>query len=83
MSVWWSVALSAVALLTSWMIGNRWKFAWLLGVAQQVAWFTYAVTTDQWGFAVSAVAFGFMNARNYLRWARDEAVARERVEVTR
>lgn len=68
MSVWWSVSLSAIAVVTSWLIGNRWTPAWLVGVAAQVVWVVYAVMTQQWGFIGSAVIFGVMNMRNYLKW---------------
>lgn len=81
MSVWWSVALTATSLVTSLLIGNKLKIGWILGVAMQVLWLVYAVATRQWGFVASALAFGFMNTRNYLKWRGDERrVALARVE---
>lgn len=80
MSVWWSVGLAATSLGTSWLIGNHRKVGWLLGVYLQVGWLVYAVVTTQWGFIASALAFGFMNVRNYLKWRNDERVALARVE---
>jgi hypothetical protein len=71
------------ALGTSWLIGNHRKIGWLLGVYMQLGWLIYAVMTAQWGFIASAIAFGFMNWRNYAKWQHDDQVARERVaEVT-
>ncbi len=76
MSVWWSIVLSAVAIGTSWLVGNRWTPAWLIAAVSQALWVAYAVLTQQWGFVASAVVFGALNLRNYLKWKqldREEA----------
>lgn len=79
MSVWWSVGLAGVALVMSWMLGNRQRSAFLLGVAAQLVWCVYAVASTQWGFLASAVTFAVMNFRNWRKWKQlDDEVERER-----
>lgn len=68
MSVWWSIALTTAAVCNAWLLGNRWTPAWLLSLASQGVWLIYAVVSEQWGFAVSAVVFGVLNVRNYRKW---------------
>lgn len=80
MSVWWSVGLTVAALSTSWLIGDHRKVGWLLATIMQLGWLAYAIITEQWGFIASALAFGFMNARNYLKWRGEERDTLARVE---
>jgi nicotinamide riboside transporter PnuC len=84
-NVWWSVCLTVGSLTCNVLIGRKQSVGWLLAVALQLLWAVYAVTSEQWGFIASALAFGVINTWNYVKWRRAERqVARERVEeVTR
>ncbi|MGI5153471.1 hypothetical protein ACQEVC_45330 [Plantactinospora sp. CA-294935] len=46
----------------------------MIGLAVQVLWLAYALVTEQWGFILSAVAYGAMAAHNLRKW-RAEARA--------
>jgi hypothetical protein len=37
---------------------------WAIGLAAQVLWFAYAIVTKQYGFIVSAIAYGWVNIVN-------------------
>lgn len=69
--VWWSVALTALGGL-GWLLVtlDRRIHGFLVGLAAQVAWVTYAVATAQWGFIGSAALFGAINALGLARWLR-------------
>lgn len=69
--VWWSFLLTAVGILGLWLAGSRRRIGWAIGVAAQVLWISYAVATSQWGFILSAVAYGTVYARNMLKWRRE------------
>lgn len=71
----WSVVLAAVGITGLFLAGSNNKLGWALGLAAQGLWVGYAVATEQWGFIASAVAYGVVYARNWLRWN-----ARERAE---
>lgn len=69
----WSVLLAGGGLAVLWLAGNERQLtrqlAWVVGLLLQALWLIYALVTDQWAFAVSAVAYAFVHGRN-LRCAR-------------
>lgn len=67
----WSWVLLAVGLVTMWLAGNGRASAWVVGLAGQVLWLTYAVVTGQPGFVVAAVAYAVVYGRNLARALRD------------
>lgn len=60
----WSIVLAAVGIAGQWFAGRKQKSGWTIGVGAQALWLTYAVVTRQWGFIASALAYGFVYARN-------------------
>lgn len=80
MSVWWSVGLAIGAVWSAWLLGNRNRAGWSLGLVLQLGWIVYSVMSRQWGFLASAVVFTVVDARNYLKWKRlDNATPRDEV----
>lgn len=47
---------------------------WAVGIAAQLLWFAYSITAEQWGFLVSCFAYGWVYARNFVRWRREDAL---------
>lgn len=72
MSAWWSWLLTAVGVTGLLVAGSQRKLGWAIGLGAQVLWLSYAIATDQWGFIVSAFAYGSVYARNWLRWHQQE-----------
>lgn len=71
MSPYWSYVLTAVGVLGLLLAGSRKRVGWALGLAAQPLWVVYAVATGQWGFIISAVVYGGVYLRNWLRWRRE------------
>lgn len=69
---YWSYILTAVGVFGLWLAGRKSKFGWAVGLGAQVLWISYAITTEQWGFIVSAVAYGWVYSKNFLAWRRAE-----------
>jgi hypothetical protein len=67
---WWSWLLTAVGVTGLYLAGRKVVWAWLVGLGAQVLWVAYAVTTSQWGFLVSAFAYGSVYLNNHLAWKR-------------
>lgn len=75
MSVWWSIGLASVGLLGLWLAGSGRSVGWAVGIVAQVLWIAYAVTTRQWGFIATALAYGVVYARNFQVWQRKREVS--------
>lgn len=70
MSAWWSWCLTAVGIAGLYLAGRQRAIGWAVGLGAQGLWFAYAIASHQWGFIVSACAYGAVYGRNYLRWRR-------------
>lgn len=66
----WSWILAAIGITGIWLAGSRNTVGWMIGVLAQVLWIIYAISTKQWGFIASALAYGFVYGRNWLKWRR-------------
>lgn len=70
----WSWILMAVGVFGLWLAGRKSQWGWAVGFFAQLLWMAYAITTQQWGFIVSAVAYGAVYARNWWKWRRQSAI---------
>src|SRR5690606_39445158 len=74
MSPLWSYALGALGVLGIWLAGRKSAWGWAVGFGAQFLWLTYALVTQQYGFVLTAVAYGAVYARNWWRWTHEPAV---------
>jgi hypothetical protein len=65
---WWSWLLTAVGVLGLWLAGRKDWRGWAVGLGAQLLWVAYAVVSGQWGFLVSAAAYGSVYGANLWRW---------------
>lgn len=68
MNPYWSYLLTAVGVFGLWLAGRKDRRGWMVGIGAQVLWIAYATATHQWGFYVSALAYGFVYAKNAYAW---------------
>lgn len=66
----WSYLLTAVGLVGLYAAGSKRSWGWLVGLFAQILWIAYALATGQYGFLISACAYGFVYARNFTAWQR-------------
>lgn len=66
----WSLILATIGIIGLLAAGSKKSVGWLIGLSAQLLWFVYGVTTHQYGFLLSAAAYGVVYARNYLAWRR-------------
>ncbi|MCS4278036.1 hypothetical protein M2390_003259 [Mycetocola sp. BIGb0189] len=66
----WSYLLTAVGILGLWLAGGKNRAGWAVGLAAQVLWVAFALTTHQYGFLLSAVAYGTVYIRNFRAWKK-------------
>ena len=75
MIAWWSWLLTAVGVTGLYFAGRKRSLGWAIGLGAQVLWVAYALTTDQYGFLVSAGAYGWIYAKNFRAWRAEQRVA--------
>lgn len=63
----WAWLLSAVGVLGLYLAGSGRRAGWLVGLAAQGLWITYAVSTRQWGFIPASLCYAAVYGRNYAR----------------
>lgn len=68
----WSLTLAAVGVFGLFLAGRKNVWGWAVGFAAQLLWVAYATVTHQWGFYLSAAAYGWVYGRNFFIWRRDE-----------
>lgn len=68
----WSFVLAAVGICGIALAGSKMKIGWAIGLFAQVLWIIYGLVTHQWGFILSAVAYGYVYARNWWKWYTEE-----------
>lgn len=71
MTWWWSWLLTLVGVFGLYVSGSKRAWGWAVGIAAQVLWIAYALATEQHGFLVSALAYGWVYTRNFLAWRRE------------
>jgi len=72
----WSWGLMVVGVTGLYLAGRGGRATiagWVVGAAAQILWFIYAIVTKQYGFLVSAIAYGSIIALNLRK-----ALARQR-----
>lgn len=71
----WSWILTAVGVFGLYLAGRKSAYGWAVGMGAQVLWFAYAVSTEQWGFIVSCLAYGSVYLKNFRAWRAAEREA--------
>lgn len=69
----WSFALAAVGILGIYLAGRKSVWGWAIGLGAQVLWIIFALVTAQYGFILTALAYGWVYGLNWWRWSRKPA----------
>lgn len=63
--------MSAITIYTMFLAGNKTKKAWVVGLVNQIFWFTWIITSQSWGLLPMTFAMCFVYTRNYLKWKKE------------
>jgi hypothetical protein len=66
----WVLAVIGVAGI--YFVGRKTIWGWLVLLFNEVLWIVYALTTDQYGFIFSALAYALVYIRSYIHWSKDK-----------
>lgn len=64
--------LSLLSCIMLWMMGNRNKYAPLLGIFAQVLWIYYAISLKQYGLLLGALLYTVVHIRNTILWWKED-----------
>ena len=73
-----SYVLSANSLVSLWLVGNKNKAGFVLGVINQALWVWYALMLKQYGLLIGVIAYTIINIRNLVKWSKERSVKNER-----
>lgn len=65
---WWSWVLTSVGIMGLYLMTKKNPAGFVVGLGAQLMWIMYALSTEQYGFVVSAIAYGFVNVLGFYRW---------------
>jgi hypothetical protein len=66
-----SWVLGSVGVAGIYFVGRKTLWGWVVLLANEVLWITYALMTKQYGFIFSAVAYGIVYVKSFLHWRKD------------
>lgn len=61
------------------LVGYKLKIGWIIGLVTQALWLIFALSTEQYGFIIAAFGYGYVYARNWMRWHKEERAAAARL----
>lgn len=67
-----SFLLPAIAFVGLWLLNNKDRTGWAVNGGAQILWLSFGLYTHQYGFAVSAPLFFFINLRGWIKWQATE-----------
>lgn len=68
----WSIALSIIGITGIFIAGRKNMWGWFIGLSAQLLWIIFAIATAQYGFILSALAYGWVYGNNWLKWRREK-----------
>ena len=70
--MWWSWVLAVIGVTGIFFVGRKTIWGWYVLLFNEFLWIAYAVSTDQYGFIFSALAYAAVYIKSYLYWKREE-----------
>ena len=65
---WMPWILSAITIYMTVLAGNKNRYAWAIGLANQALWLIWIVASESWGLIPMNIALWIVYGRNHLKW---------------
>jgi nicotinamide riboside transporter PnuC len=69
---YWSYLLAIIGVTGIFFVGRKTIWGWLVLCVSECLWIVYALQTKQYGFIISALAYGAVYIKSFVGWRRDE-----------
>lgn len=66
-----SYVLSALSLISLWLMGDKSVWGVIVGLLTQILWIIYALMLEQYGLLIGVVAYTVIHVRNLLKWTKE------------
>ncbi len=63
--------LAVIGVLGIYFVGRKDAWAWIVLLFNEALWIGYALTTNQYGFILSALAYAAVYIRSYIHWSKE------------
>lgn len=63
------LTLSAFTVLGMWLIGNKNRLGWVVGLINQILWISFAIIFKAWGLLPLTLVLIIVYTRNLLKWS--------------
>jgi len=67
----WSWIAGTLSVFVLILMGNKWRWAPIVGIITQIAWIIYVVIDKQWGLAPCVAAYLIVHIRNSVKWLKE------------
>lgn len=67
----WSISLALIGIIGMHIAGKKSQWGWFIGLSAQVLWVIFAIVTNQYGFILSALAYGSVYWNNWSKWRKE------------
>jgi nicotinamide riboside transporter PnuC len=67
----WSYVLAAIGVTGIFFVGRKTIWGWHVLLFNECLWIIYAITTKQYGFILSALAYAIVYIRSYIHWSKE------------
>lgn len=67
---WLPWLLSAITIYTMFLAGSRKRYAWAVGLGNQLLWLVWIIASASWGLLPMNLALWVVYTRNHLKWQR-------------
>lgn len=61
--------LSAITITSMWLAGSKWRWTWMLTLANQALWLTWIISIRAWGLLPMNLAMIVVAIRNHRKWS--------------
>ena len=68
----WQILCSIITIAAIWLMGNRWKYAPIVGVASAITWIAYSWIYCLWGLMPLNIFSLVVYIRNSYLWIKGE-----------
>ena len=68
--------MSAVAVWSLYLMGNKNKYGPIVGIVNQVMWIYYVLYTEEWGLMIGVIVYTIVHIRNTYKWAKEDKKTR-------